>query len=284
MTNLKQFVPLVIHEFEESSFRLPLHTHTYYELIYILKGSGIHHINANKIHYSAGDLFLLAPGDEHYFEIKVSTHFTFIKFTDGYFNQNKHLSKNDALLSTPEALMKHKLLKEVKLEFNEPCKTILRNTIENISSYNCLKDVSTSPLIYYQILSIFGLIKEAIVKRDADLETGMPDKETLISYVHQHIYEPEQILIKNIAAHFHISDNYFSAYFKRNFACSYRDYTNRYRIRLIEQRLAAGRQTLKQIADEFGFTDESHLSNYFRKQNDVSPTQYRKAVKDAHYN
>lgn len=41
--------------------------------------------------------------------------------------------------------MRHKLLKEVKLKMDEPCTTILRNTIENIVAYNCRKDNTPPP-------------------------------------------------------------------------------------------------------------------------------------------
>ncbi|MEG2102391.1 MAG: helix-turn-helix domain-containing protein, partial [Flavobacterium sp.] len=33
---------------------------------------------------------------------------------------------------------------------------------------------------------------------------------------------------------------------------------------------------IKQIAYEFGFTDESHLSNYFKKRKNMNPTDFKK--------
>jgi len=167
--------------------------------------------------------------------------------------------------------------KEVGLILDEPSKTILRNTIDNIVAYNCRKDIFSSPLVYYQVLSILGLIKEATVKLDQRIDNGFTDNEAMISYINQHIYEPEKILVKFIAGHFNIAGNYFCAYFKRNFDISYRDY-NQYRTKLIEQRIISGHLSLKQIAVEFGFTDERHLSNYFKNRNQIRPTLYRKGL------
>jgi quercetin dioxygenase-like cupin family protein len=65
MKKLNQFESLLLDEFEEDKFHLPVHGHTYYELIYIVKGSGIHHLNQNLLGYKAGDLFALSPDDEH---------------------------------------------------------------------------------------------------------------------------------------------------------------------------------------------------------------------------
>ena len=60
---LNQFESLLLDEFEEEKFHLPVHSHTYYELIYIVKGKGIHHINDNRLAYKTGDLFALSPDD-----------------------------------------------------------------------------------------------------------------------------------------------------------------------------------------------------------------------------
>lgn len=271
----KQFDQLVIHDFEENVFHLPAHSHTYYELVYIRKGSGVHLLNHNRMPYKTGDIFMISPEDHHHFEIRKSTHFTFIKFTDSYFAGHKMNRPDAFILSTPESIMSHKLLKEVKLKMDDPCISILRKTVENIVDYNCRKDVDSSPLVYYQILSIFGLIREAAAKLSIRIDDGQPDKEALISYIHQHIYDPQVIRIKNIAPHFNIAVTYFSDYFKKKFGISYREYVNEYRIRLIEKRLQDSSLTMKQIAEEFGFGDESHLSHFFKGMRKMSPVHYR---------
>jgi|SRR6218665_1052899 len=271
-----QFEQLVIHDYEERTFHLPPHSHTYYELVYIHKGSGVHLLNRNRFPYKKGDLFIISPEDKHYFEIDKSTRFTFIKFTDEYFSGHKMYYEADAFVSlAPESIMRNKLLKEVKLKMDEPCISILKNTIENIVAYNCKKDIVRSPLMFYQILSILGLIKESAARLNIRIDNGQPEKEELISYIHQHIYEPSLIRIKSIAAHFDISPTYFSDYFKNKFGISYRNYINDYRISIIEKRLVVSSITISQIADEFGFTDESHLNKFFKRHYGIGPRAYR---------
>jgi len=101
------------------------------------------------------------------------------------------------------------------------------------------------------------------------------DNDQIISYIHQNIYNPKLVQIKTIANHFNISQSYFGAYFKRNFSMSYRDYSNKLRVQLIEKRILNKQLSMKQIAYEFGFTDESHLSNYFKKQRNMKPSAVR---------
>ena len=280
MRRLRQFETLVIADFEVEEYPLPRHNHTYYEIIYIYKGCGLHHLNENILPYSTGDLFLLAPEDQHYFEIKKSTRFIFIKFTDNYFSSKKHISPDEFLMRAPENLMRNKLLKETKLKLEDPCNMILKNTIENINAYNSHKDVGASPIVFYQVLSILGLVKEALRKMDIPPGYRYPGKEQLISYIHQHIYVPQKIQIKQIASHFNIAPSYFSAYFRRNFGISYRDYVSQSRTKLIEKRILNGHLTLKQIAGEFGFTDESHLSHFFKNRLQMNASVYRAKEKD----
>ncbi|MXN92795.1 helix-turn-helix domain-containing protein [Flavobacterium sp. Sd200] len=275
MKKLNQYNSLVIDEFEEEKFHLPVHGHTYYELIYIVHGEGIHHLNQNLIPYTTGNLFAISPDDEHYFDIHKSTRFVFIKFTDSYFSSKKNLATDDMLYNTPEQFMREKLLKETVLTLDEPCSTILHNTVRNITAYNSRKDVSVSPIVFYQILSIFGLIREAMKKMELPAKGYAPDNKQVIAYIHEHIYDPKKVQVKAIATHFNIAQSYFSAWFKRNFEVTYREYINNLRTQLIEKRIAGRRMPFKQIAHEFGFTDESHLSNYFKKRKNIKPSGYK---------
>jgi AraC-like DNA-binding protein len=275
MRKLNQFETLIILEFEESEFHLPVHSHTYYELIYILSGTGIHHLNQNLIPYKADDLFVISPNDEHYFDIHESTRFVYIKFTDNYFSSKKNLASDDSIIHNPEDIMRYKVLKEHPLELDNPCKTILRNTILNITAYNCRHDVASSPIVYYQIFSIFGLIKEALKSKQLDQKISACNPEMIAAYIYQHIYAPSEVRVKVIAKHFNIAPSYFSAYFKGHFSMSYRDYVHSLRLKLIEKRISNKQLSMKQIAYEFGFSDESHLSNYFKKKHQISPKSFQ---------
>jgi AraC-like DNA-binding protein len=273
---LNQFDSLLLDEFTADEYPLPLHSHTYYELIYIVSGQGVHRLNDNLLDYTEGDLFVLSPDDTHHFDIHSTSHFIFIKFTDSYFSSKKNLYTDDMLTNTPEQFMREKLLKENVLELDEPCRTILKNTVNNITAYNCRKDIASSPIVFFQVLSIFGLIKEALAKMQGEVQSLGVDNKQVISYIHQNIYNPADIQIKAIAGHFNIAPTYFSAWFKRNFKMTYRDYVNNLRTKLIEQRIKNRNMPIKQIAHEFGFTDESHLSNYFKKRNNIKPSAFGK--------
>ena len=278
MKILNQFDPLVIEDVEETVYTCSHHSHTYYELVYIHTGNGTHHQNDDKVPYTAGDLFLISPGEFHSFEIVDPTHFTYIKFTESYFESKKHLAPDEFKIGAPEFLMEMKWLKEVKIVINEPCDDILKSTVNNLVRYSTHREISSSPIAYYQLLSIFGMIKEILKDRNISMHKEEFNFEKLISFIHENIYEREKLAVRQVAECFHISPTYFSNYFKRHFGLSYQEYLDNYRVTLIEKRLSIGGLKLKEIADEFGFTDTSHLSKTFRKVKGISPKHFMKTL------
>src|SRR4051812_9066620 len=62
----------------------PQHKHSFFELVFIVKGTGIHNVNEAGLPYHAGQLFLLAPEDAHGFKVAERTRFCFIRFTNVY--------------------------------------------------------------------------------------------------------------------------------------------------------------------------------------------------------
>lgn len=274
MKLFKQFDPLVIEEVEETAFSCFHHSHSYYELVYIGRGKGEHLFNDDVVPYESGDLFLIAPGDEHSFEIEQPTHFTYVKFTESYFESKRHLAPDEFQIGSPEILMEMKWLKEVKIQIKTPCDSILRATMNNLVAYNRLKDAGSSPIVYYQLLSVFGMVKEILRERNMNINKDELNFEKLLSYIHENIYDREKLKVRVIAEKFSISITYFSNYFKRHFKSSYQEYLDAYRIALVKKRLTIGGLKMKEIASEFGFTDASHLSKTFKKVTGKTPREF----------
>jgi len=271
MKTLNQFDPLLIEDVQETAFSCSHHSHTYYELVYIQSGRGEHLFNTNRMPYSEGDLFLLAPGDEHSFVIDEPTHFTYIKFTESYFESKRHLAPDEFKVGSPEILMEMKWLKEVKICIAQPRSHILKATVNNLVLYSSFKCIWASPIAYYQLLSIFGLVREILKERTISTNKEEINDEKLLSFIHENIYDRSTLRVKNVAAQFNISATYFSNYFKRHFGVSYQDYLDNCRVTLIEKRLGIGGLKLKQIAGDLGFTDVSHLSRTFKRVRGYSP-------------
>lgn len=118
------------------------------------------------------------------------------------------------------------------------------------------------------------MIKEYLEARSIEIRKQTPTNAHIAAYIQENIYSRELIGIKSVARHFNISPAYFSTYFKRNFGTSYREYLEKLLMQLVKRRLQTNEIKLKQIADEFGFTDVSHLSRFFKKHEGINPSLY----------
>jgi AraC family transcriptional regulator len=68
--------------------------------------------------------------------------------------------------------------------------------------------------------------------------------------------------------------------FRRTFGCTVGEYLRRLRIERAAEQLATGTQPLAEIALAAGFADQSHFSNVFRRRVGVSPSAYRREVRE----
>lgn len=73
-----------------------------------------------------------------------------------------------------------------------------------------------------------------------------------------------------------LSRNIFSSHFKEVMGISFTKFGLRYRLQRIAERLLASNDSIEDIANEWDFTDKSHLSRRFFEHYGCSPGKYRK--------
>lgn len=259
MKRYKQFQPLVIAEFEAAVWPHPLHRHNHYEFIFIKHGSGIHIIHEQSIPYRTGSFFLIGPEEEHSFEIEEPTGFVFIKFTDVHIHQPGSSHGWQQL----EYLIKSRETHLAGFNLSYADQITAQYIIKVILS---LKDdiFLNEQLIWSQLLALAALLQRNMPELKVS-QNHSRDMQQLFCYLHKHIYTPAKLRSAVIAASFNTTADYIGPYFKRNTGVTLRDYITDYRKTLIRQRLKGGSHSLKQIAAEFGLTDESHVRKVIKE-------------------
>jgi AraC family L-rhamnose operon regulatory protein RhaS len=261
MIRYKQFAPFLISDFEVSEWIHPLHNHNHYELIYIKSGTGNHIINSKSIEYNAGSVFLLGPEEEHYFEIVTLTHFVYLKFTDLYIHQDEGLFNSG--LRHLEYLIKSRETHLSGFIFNDEDQVTVSRIFDVIISMK--KEILRNEnLIWMQVLTLAHILQRNMPKIKSN-EHRTKDMQAVFCYIHKNIYYPANLKAQIMAGHFKFTKDYMGQYFKKNAGMTIRDYISDYRGNLIRQRINSGRFGLKQIASEFGLTDESHVSKILKQ-------------------
>ncbi|OXG09497.1 AraC family transcriptional regulator [Flavobacterium araucananum] len=247
---------------------------SFFQMVYVISGSGFLRINGNAITYSTGNLMLLTPNDFHTFDITTPTEFLLVKLNSEYIKayKSKSIDHIECLLHYASHLSGC-ILKRKEDEFL--VKSISESLIYAIDN----KDIYDEDLITHYVNALIVIAARNIAKIKPTGVKESADKRILeiINYIQANIYDPQKIKISVIADRFDISNTYLGSYFKNHCGETIQSFVSNYKIRLIEHRLRFSDRRINEIVDEFGFSDESHLNKFFKKHKDISLTGYRKA-------
>ncbi|MGC3943279.1 MAG: AraC family transcriptional regulator [Chryseolinea sp.] len=270
--------PFNIYHFTASEWAHPVHNHTYFEIIFILKGKGNHHINGNVFKYQSGDVFLLGPEDFHHFDIHAATEFCFIRFNETFY---KHQSQQHDSAT-------QKRLKALLYTSSQSRGSIVQDKKEK-KTLHVLLSVLEQEYINHQsqyfeairdslMQSIMTILARNLTTQNSPKPIQKDSAEAILMYVKEHIYDPAALSIEHLADVFHYAPEYISIFFKRHTGQSLKQYIISQKIKLIETRLLYSQVPMSAIADEFGYTDESHLCRQFRKYTGYTPSAFRKGI------
>jgi AraC-like DNA-binding protein len=252
------------------------HSHSFFELIYIVNGTGRQCINNSKVSYKPGHLFLLTPDDSHYFEIDNSTQFLFIRFNPNFIKQNdrgsdplKHLDlmlKNAS--QAPGCVIKNPGDGQVV----DAIMGSIINEYQNKGLYN-------KELLQQYINTLTVIVARNLAFNNPQQVTETTEEKTLdiLQYIQANIYFPEKLKAEAISDKMGISETYLGRYFKKHTHETMQQYIINYKIKLIEHRLLHSNMRMSEIANELGFNDESHLNRIFKKYKQLNPSEFRRA-------
>ncbi|WP_264535422.1 AraC family transcriptional regulator [Flavobacterium sp. N1736] len=277
MTNKNLYLPFEVDVRELEQFPKTTRKNNFFELIYVVSGTGIQIINNNQFHYQAGNLFLVTPQDIHSFEVLTPTKFFFLRFNEYYIKTNPQNGMQETV-QRMEYILQNASHRPGCILKNQVDKPLIASLIESIINEQ------TNQQIYHQKITeqiVNAII--TIVARNIALKLPKNIKEStgetvleILHYIQENIYNPKQLKANLISEHFNISLNYLGKYFKKQTGETLHDYIANYKLRLIEARLLNSDMRINEIADELHFSDESHLNKVFRKHKGMNPSEFRK--------
>lgn len=261
-------------------------TNNFFELIYILGGTGQQIINQHTFNYAPGHLLLITPQDGNAFSVTTPTHLLLICFNDIYIRSAAFSGderEREAWIRRLEFILQHANHEPGCILTDQPHKALAKAMVETLVAEYRHCDLYSKELIRQMVNSLIILVARAIAKRLPDKFTPVADKKTLdiFQYIHEHIYEPEHLKVNAICGYFNISPNYLGKFFKRQADETLQQYIQHYKIKMVETRLLHSDMRINEIVSELNFTDESHLNRLFKKYKGMSASKYRKTMWNA---
>jgi len=268
--------PFEIDFRELDQFPKAVKSNNFFELIYIVDGTGLQFINKNRFNYRKGNLFLLTPQDIHSFEINTPTKFFFLRFNEYYVRNNA--SKDKALIQRMEYILQNASHRAGCILKNKTDKPLIASLIESIIQEKTNQQIYCDTIISQIVNTIITIVARNIalkLPKNIKENTGEQVLE-ILHYIQQNIFDPKMLRSENLSKHFGISLSYLGRYFKNQTGDTLQQYILMYKMRLVEMRLLHSDMRINEIVNELSFTDESHLNKTFKKYKGLSPTEFKR--------
>lgn len=148
-----------------------------------------------------------------------------------------------------------------------------------------LLDQNKSPGNIFETNAIMRLFLSAFFDDQSHLQVintlhGLKRFENVLEYIQDHLDMP--ITISQLAEIANLNPTYFSNLFSKLIGISPLQYVNKRRIEKAQELLLGTGETLYQIAQQVGFSDEYYFSRLFKKTVGLSPGYYRKQEQTDH--
>ncbi len=232
----------------------PDHRHEFFEIEYILSGSGLEHINGVPYELEADMVLFTSPADFHRF----------------YSNDLKFFN----IIFPPEII------------FSDALYSLMS---QDGSSNRCIKvaDFPIIKLLMFEILNSYekGDYKNAILYLSCALtklcEINKKAEDNTTSYIRSAIVHISQyfntgITLSEVANHVGLSEGYFSTLFRKTLGVTFKSYLDDIRFNFALKLLRYTDLTISEICYECGFSDFSNFMRRFKFKYKKAPGEYRK--------
>lgn len=247
------------------------HYHKELELIFILRGNVSFFVNGQKYKLSEHDLFWVNSLDMHssFSETEESAvlvlhlnQIFFDKYYDNFSNSYYKYSdsindRNNSLYSSISSSLARIMLCMVKLESDYKLKAI-----------NHLID------IILVLLSHFKTENAQNSNSSLHKQTRLAD---ILKFIEKNYNT--NITLSSLSKEMHISPQYVSKFLKDNLGIGFVDYVNKLRITKSLNDLLEGNKSILDIAIEHGFNDHKAYNRAFKKEFNMTATEYKKENK-----
>ena len=248
------------------------HQHTYFELVYVLRGSATRKLSDASIPVSAGDYYVANPRTAHGYENLQDLEVIHCLFSPHHINQ--------ALSDCPSisSLLSHRIL-----HFGVPVDIPIADRVFHDTDgsmrriiRNMEKEYAEKTTGYMEMLRCY--LTQALVHAVRASETRFPHEAIpkVMEYLKLHYTEP--LSLDNLSQLVGYTPQYLSSLFSSEVGMNIQEFLQRMRIEEACKLLADTNLSVAEVAAAVGYQDTRHFSKVFRRYQIISPREYRKTA------
>ena len=253
------------------------HTHDYFQIYFISKGSLCHHVENTSAQLNQGDMFIIPPHVTHYISPSPNTVFYSFSFMESLFGSDSATSRLAKsflrLLQTKE-----NLYIKPKISMNSEEVFYIESMMGHI-----LKEFSGKPLGYtdtiqaYATLLVTTLAREYFAKEVHSITDHFESSRQFVLHCVEYIENnfADKITLGEIAKRSAMSKSNFCSLFQKVTGRTFTDYLNECRIKAAKAYIQKGYK-ITAIYGLCGYNDFSTFNRNFNKITGISPLEYKK--------
>ncbi len=258
--------------YDMNTFPSSLHSHDYYELVIFVEGE-INYVCESSVYSpKRGDVIIIPPGKFHMSKLKGErTHYkrhVFYLYPNAFDTVSPSLA--EILIRTNEGA-------HFSLASREREEELLSLSEKLASALKKRGDDLARALAFGYIIEIFCLLNRKDIRHSGESERLPENILALQQYLDAHYTEINSV--SEVAEHFFYSREYVSRLFKKYYDTTILDYIHKLRISKSRTLIAEGMPIID-VCYAVGFSSLSTFIRAFRTATDMTPSEYRKIVRE----
>ena len=255
-----------------------IHSHNYFEICYVFKGSCEFQFEKETRILKEGELCIIAPTSLHNIivddinSIVITISIRRSTFDSAFFTL---LSQNDLLSYFFRTILYTKSSPNYLLFYTNnsvDIKMIIKNLVmenykDDIYNNNC--SISWANILFSNILRNCD---ETIQFNSYDIDS---DFSLILQYIQQNYRD---LSLKTLAEYFHYSEAHLSTLIKKNIGLNFVSLITKLKMSDAKDYLINTNLSIEKISQYVGYNSVDHFSRTFKKYYNKSPQQYRKSL------
>lgn len=258
-------VALVAHSMQ---FDTPVHTHSFYELIYVDKGEVINVVEGKSLYMRAGDLCVMGYESSHSLHA-VDRDATVINvclrrrlFQTDYFREFYAGGSPTAMLLRGEAQNNYLFYPDAS-----------RSIVETLVHVAAADYVAAG---FRQTLALCARVLQLLCETTRlKVHTYYGIDERTLEILQRIAAHPETATVSSVAREFGYSPNYFSQYIRKHTGYAPKEIITRYRLDRAAALLTQTDMTVERVAEAVGYANCGNFHVIFKRQFGRTPDRFR---------
>lgn len=258
------------------------HSHNFFEITYVIKGSCAFIFEGEKVSLSEGDVCIVSPGSGHSLPLEPDCLAISVVVRKSTFDSlfNNLLTQKDLVsLFFRNSLYETKRANYILLKTgNDPMSfyTMQQLVYESNMTDQYANDCACSLLNLFLARAMRAASAAVTLHHYEGYSDGGIDFALILRYIQQNY---QTITLSGLAQTFHFSETYLSKQIRKNLNQNFTDVLRTLKMNHALEYLLNTSMKVSEIAEKVGYDSVDHFSRTFRKAYGLSPMEYKKCHK-----